>query len=84
MLAIDAGKGLVVDTAKEKAREAINAIHLSLPIDWDRMTPHQVEKRLTAPTSEEIEAGVRVELIQAERRSFERELPRRWLPTFGQ
>lgn len=80
----DVGKALVVDVTKEKAREAISAIHVGFPIDWDRMTPDQVLKRLTPRTAEEIEEEVRGELIQAERKSFERELPRRWLPTFGQ
>jgi hypothetical protein len=82
VLALDAGKGLIVDVTKEKAREAINAIHF--PIDWDRMTPDQVVKRLSAPTWEELVAQVRVERMEAEQKSFEKELPRRWLPSFGQ
>ena len=79
---IEVGKGLVVDVTKEKAREALNAIHF--PVDWDRMTSDQVLKRLTAPTWEELVAKVRVERMEAERKSFEKELPRRWLPSFSQ
>lgn len=83
MLAIDAGKGLVVDTAKERAKETMKAIHLRFPIDYDRLTADQAHKLLTPLTWQEIEAQVVTERLESQRRSFESELPRRWLPTLA-